>query len=288
MGAYLFRWFLVLTMHSGQNEYTDSLAPGWKGNPWGPLAQRARAEGNLAHVPATTPAMKQWDAWGRKVLRDGDVLFRLGDARAAFGLFPVSRFIARASGSIYSHTGIVAIEDGELYVYDTTNFGPRRQPLYIWVLDNIGPMGVKRLKPEYRDRIPQVLGYLRDVYRQQVPFDIDLSTDDGALYCVEMTEKAHRAAGLPLSDPIKLGDMELASEFPIRMMALQSLSSWYCSRPLTYEDLVYFPGNERFGIWGSPKLMTVYDPLQADSREPSTFVSNPIKPGTAEAPKLNP
>lgn len=272
MGAYLFRWLLVLTAQAGMGEYTDSLAPGWKGNPWGPAAQQARSEGRLEHVPARTPTQQQWDAWGRKVLRDGDILFRLGDARAALGMFPVSRFIARASGSIYSHTGIVAIEDGDPYVYDTTDFGPRRQPLHIWVLDNIGPMGVKRLKAEYRDRIPKVLGYLRDVYQKQVPFDIDLDTSDKALYCVEMTEKAHRAAGVPLSDPIKLGDMERAGDFPVRMMALQYLSSWYCSRPLTYEDYVFFPGNDRFGIWGSSKLTTVHDPMRVD---PTVTVDKP-------------
>ena len=92
--------------------------------------------------------MKQWDQWGRKVLKTGDILFRRGDARILGGCFPFSRFIANVSGSQYSHIGTVVIEDGEPVVYDTTKASVRRQPLKVWVLDNTGAFGVKRLKPE--------------------------------------------------------------------------------------------------------------------------------------------
>jgi len=51
--------------------------------------------------------MQQWDNWGKQNLRDGDILFRLGDARILHGYFPMSRFLAKISGSAYSHTGIV-------------------------------------------------------------------------------------------------------------------------------------------------------------------------------------
>ena len=40
-----------------------------------------------------------------------------------------------------------------------------------------------------------MLGYCREVYHRQVPFDFLLAADDAAIYCVEMTEKAFRAAG---------------------------------------------------------------------------------------------
>ena len=48
----------------------------------------------------------------------------------------------------------------ELVVYDTTRTGVARQPFCVWVLDNVGQIGVKRVKPEYKrrdsqgDRIP--------------------------------------------------------------------------------------------------------------------------------------
>src|SRR5262249_4131082 len=84
--------------HDGM-EPTDRLIPaGWQGNPWGPAANLARKEGKLPPLK-DTPLMAQWDQWGHKVLRDGDILFRRGDARILGGWFPFSRFIANISGS---------------------------------------------------------------------------------------------------------------------------------------------------------------------------------------------
>ena len=43
----------------------------------------------------------------------------------------------------------------------------------------------------------------RRVYDQQVPFDSEFRMDDQALYCVEMTEKAFRSQGLALSEAVR-------------------------------------------------------------------------------------
>ena len=94
------------------------------------------------------------------MLRQGDIVFRLGDARVVRGMVPLSRFIARATGSPFSHTGIVAIEDGSPVVYDCSSAGIQRQPFEVWMLDSLGALGVKRLKPEHRERIAGVIGLL--------------------------------------------------------------------------------------------------------------------------------
>jgi hypothetical protein len=147
--------------------------------------------------------MARWDRWGRRVLRDGDIVFRLGDARVLHGYFPMSRFLANASNSKFSHTGIVAMEEEGPVVYDTTGTGVARQPFSVWVLDNVGNIGVKRLRPQDRHAIPKVLAYCRKVYQEQPPFDYELGLDDQALYCVEMTEKALRR-NIPLSVQLDL------------------------------------------------------------------------------------
>jgi Permuted papain-like amidase enzyme, YaeF/YiiX, C92 family len=251
----IFGWVLMLALNGNAGkEPTDLLVPPtWKGNPWGPAATSARETGELPTVEMT-PLMTQWDRWGRTVLREGDIVFRRGNAKLLRGHFPFSRFIANASASPYSHTGIVAIEDDGPVVYDTTKAGPRRQPFAVWVLDNVGAFGVKRLRTEHNAHIPQVIRYCRDVYERQVPFDNKLAIDDQALYCVEMTEKAFRSSGLTLSEPILLGNMERAPEFPICMFAFCHLT------PLKLDQPVFFPGNERTGIWSSPLLETVYQP----------------------------
>ena len=72
----------------------------------------------------------------------------------------MSRFLARASNSKFSHTGIVAIEVEGPVVYDIDAIGVSRQPFCVWILDNIGSIGVKRLRPEYQRRDPQGCGVL--------------------------------------------------------------------------------------------------------------------------------
>jgi hypothetical protein len=240
--------------HHDGKEATDRLVPkGWVGNPWGPVAFRARREGIIPPIPIT-PETARWESWGRKTLRDGDILFRRGDARILRGYFPMSRFIANVSNSAFSHTGIVVFEDGQPCVYDTTSAGPRLQPFSVWILDNVGPIGVKRLKPAYQDHVSGVIDWCRRVFEKQVPFDYDLGLDDTALYCLEMTEKAFRSTGLTLSQPVRLGEMENAALFPINMFGFSTLTSLRLDMP------VFFPGNERHGIWSSPLLDTVYAP----------------------------
>ena len=152
--------------------------------------------------------MTRWRDQGRSVLREGDIVFRMGDARALRGMFPLSLFIAKATGSAFSHTGIVAIEDGSPVVYDCSSPGVQRQPFEVWMLDCVGSMGVKRLKPEHRRHIPGVLAFCRKAFERQVPFDYEFHPDDSALYCLELTEKAFRSQGLALSESVRIGDWE--------------------------------------------------------------------------------
>ncbi len=274
--------WLVMTINAGTGgkEPTDRLIPpGWQGNPWGPAATAARESGQIPPI-ADSPEMKQWDQWGRKVLKSGDILFRRGDARILGGLFPFSRFIANVSGSEYSHVGTVIFERGEPIVYDTTKASVRRQPLKVWVLDTVGAFGVKRLKAPYQNRVPKVVEYLYKVYRDQVPFDYELLPDDRDLYCVEMAEKAFRHAGLTLSRPVLLADMENIDQFPLCVLGFTSVAKLKLDQP------VFFPGNERHGIWASPLLETVYTTASNRAVKPSSppplAPPGPTKPATAQ------
>ena len=160
-------WMIALaTYEPGSAEATDWMKPpSWFGNYWGPAATRARSAGNLPPLPSN-PEMGRWLRWGREVLRQGDIVFRLGDARVLRGMVPLSRFIARATGSPFSHTGVVAIEDGSPVVYDCSSAGAQRQPFEVWMLDSLGALGVKRLKPQHRERIAGVIGFCRAAYER--------------------------------------------------------------------------------------------------------------------------
>jgi hypothetical protein len=254
-------WMIALTTSQrGGEEATDWMKPpAWSGNFWGPAASRARLTGELPPLPET-PAMVRWREWGRRTLREGDIVFRMGDARSFRGMFPLSLFIAKATGSPFSHTGIVAVEDGSPVVYDCSADGVQRQPFEVWMLDCVGSLGVKRLKPEHRSHIPGVIRFCREVFEQQVPFDPAFSMDDGALYCLELTEKAFRSQRLLLSRPVRIGDWEHLNRYPLSALTMPFFSRLVAGRPIMLEQLVYVPGNDYEGVWASPLLETVFGP----------------------------
>jgi Permuted papain-like amidase enzyme, YaeF/YiiX, C92 family len=267
-------WVLALsTSGEGAAEATDRMKPPtWTGNYWGPATTRARATGQLPPLP-TNAATDGWRTWGRSVLRDGDIVFRLGDARALRGSLPLSRFIAQATASPFSHTGIVAVEDHSPVVYDCSSEGVQRQPFEVWMLDCIGPFGVKRLKPEHRGRIPGVIAYCRTKFEQQVPFDYGFHPDDAALYCVELTEKAFRGQGLALSEPVRIGDWEDLNRYPLTALVTPYLTELVLERPISLEQPVFLPGNDRQGVWASSLLETVFSP------QPERFPTHSRAPG---------
>jgi hypothetical protein len=237
----------------GAGEVTDRMVPRqWKGNPWGPEADGARRCGRLPAIPYNPP-MVVWDDWARRNLCDGDILFRMGDARAACGLFPFSKISAAMADSRYSHTGIVAWEEGAPFVYDTTTTGPRRQPFAIWLLDTAGGFAVKRPVSGCQQYVPAALAFCRATYHHQTPFDRDLGLGDDRLYCIELTERSYRSAGLALSEPLRIEQLPRYKEFPniVRLARL-------CS-PLEPEQEAYIIGNDRVGIWSSPALELVYE-----------------------------
>jgi hypothetical protein len=258
---YFIAWIIALaTCERGNVEPTDWMKPpGFTGNFWGPAAWRARRMGQLPPLPSI-PGMGHWRESGLKMLRQGDIVFRLGDARILRGMTPLSRFIARATGSPFSHTGIVAIEEGSPVVYDCSYQGVQRQPFEVWMLDSVGVLGVKRLKPEHRERIPGVIGFCRATFERQVPFDYGFRMEDDSLYCLELTEKAFRSQGLALSEPVRIGDWEYLASFPLTAFLIAPLTGLVLERPIALEQTVYLPGNERHGVWASPSLETVFGP----------------------------
>jgi Permuted papain-like amidase enzyme, YaeF/YiiX, C92 family len=262
-GSFAMMWFycLMVALGTGEKdaaEATDWMKPAtWQGNFWGPDATRARSTGALPPLP-TNRVMNHWATWGKKVLRDGDIVFRLGDAKALGGTFPLSQFIASGTGSRFSHTGIVAVESGSPVVYDCSSAGVQRQPFEVWMLDCVGALGVKRLKPEYRKHIPGILGYCRAKFDQQVPFDFEFRPDDAAFYCVELTEKAFRSQGLKLSEPVRIGDWEHLGSYPLTALATPLVTKLFLTEPISLEQPVYLPGNDHEGVWSSSLLETVY------------------------------
>ena len=249
------------------------MVPVWyRGNPWGLDANLKRASGAFSPVE-TTPKIAAWEAWGRSHLQDGDILFRMGDARAVFGLFRFSLVTAEIGESLFSHTAIVAREANELVVYDISSKGPSRQPFAIWMLDVVGAFGVKRPKPEFQNRIHQAVGFCKSSYLTQTHYDFAMKPGNNELYCVEMTEDAYRTAGLPLSEPIPIGQLPGFHRHKQLAAVVEKVSK------IKRTHRVYMPGSDRFGIWSSPVLNPVYFAPAADQPLADGIALRPYGPG---------
>jgi hypothetical protein len=69
--------------------------------------------------------------------------------------------------------------------------------------------------------------------------------------------------------------MENIQQFPLCVLGFTSLTS------LKLDQAVFFPGNERHGIWSSPLLETVYPPTPGRAARPV----NPPQKSAAPRPK---
>ena len=113
--------------------------------------------------------------------------------------------IEHFTDSPFSHDAIVRWQGDTVWVYDAEAEGMRKLPFEVWMLDVADEtLTVKRLQPGHGDCIPQVLAYCEEIYQRDVPFDRAFGVDDTEFYCSELIEKAFRAAGLCLSEPVPM------------------------------------------------------------------------------------
>lgn len=203
-----------------------------------------------AHARAVDAA--RWTRFAETHLRDGDVLFRLGNARTHF-VMNFSRVTALATNSRYSHTGVFRWNNGEPEVVDITSTGMRVQTFPVWmreVADN--EFAVRRLHAEYRDRIPAVLAYLEAMEVERPEFDFVFQPENGKFYCNELTEMAFRHAGLPLSEPVPGVELPGMHKVPVWSWLIEIVGGLDMRTP------VYVAGNQEYGLYGSDKLEPVY------------------------------
>ena len=136
-------------------------------------------------------------------LRDGDLVFQ--ESRSS-----QSRAIQLATGSRYSHVGVVVLRDGKPHVYEAV--GPVQTiPLKRWVARGVGGhFAAKRLAARTLDAA--ALSRMRaeaDKHRGK-PYDWVFNWSDERMYCSELVWKLYeRGAGIRLAEPKPLGSFRL-------------------------------------------------------------------------------
>lgn len=141
------------------------------------------------------------------LLQDGDLIFHTSKSAQ-------SEAVAIATGSKWTHMGLVLFEQGELWVYEAVQ-PVKRTKLREWVARGAGGRAiVRRLRDANAVLTPSVQRELHKVARSFVgrPYDLQFRWDDDQLYCSELVYKAYeRAASVRIGKTQRAGELQLAS-----------------------------------------------------------------------------
>ena len=137
---------------------------------------------------------------------DGDIIFQESQSAQ-------SKAIQLATGSKYSHCGIIYEANGEYFVYEAIQ-PVRTTPLDEWIdRGKDGHYVVKRLKGADSLLTPATLKKMKRAGKRFNGKDYDLFFEwsNECIYCSELIWKVYeKGAGIRLSEPEKLRDFDLS------------------------------------------------------------------------------
>ncbi|MCY2992713.1 MAG: YiiX/YebB-like N1pC/P60 family cysteine hydrolase [Planctomycetota bacterium] len=205
----------------------------------------SHAAGSRREVP--------WNSWAAGHLQSGDIVFVLGESRILLGLVNFSKLSTEIADSRFSHVGLVAREGDQVVVYDIVAEGARRMPFGAFVNDGrVWSVAVKRLRPEYQYCVPAAIAYCQKVVASKTRFDSDFRLDNDRLYCSEMLELAFESGGLSLADPVPMNELPRFDKLREPTKRLIQVAT-----RIDFNQPMYMPGNDQFGIWSCPHLELV-------------------------------
>lgn len=139
-------------------------------------------------------------------LREGDLIFQMS-------LSGQGKAIQLATGSYYTHCGILFKERGKPYVLEAVQ-PVKKTPLREWIERGENEhYVVKRLKNAEAVLNAETIHRMKEVGKQFLGKDYDLTFewDDKKMYCSELIWKIYkRGAGIEIGKPEKLGDFDLS------------------------------------------------------------------------------
>jgi hypothetical protein len=166
-------------------------------------------------------------------IREGDIVFQWGDQ-------PFSRAIRMATGSEFSHVGLVLKRNGALYVLEAV-YPVKYTSLDEWIRQGAGgKVYVKRLREAEKFLTEQNLLRLKEEGERHLgkEYDIKFGSSDERMYCSELVWKIYdRALGVRLGEWKKLKEYRLDDT-----LVRQQLFLIHGENP-PYEELMISPGN---------------------------------------------
>lgn len=169
------------------------------------LRRKAAAAAQLWLASATTSGLQ---------LHDGDLIFQTSRSLQSLA-------VQNATGSIWSHMGIIALRDGEPYVLEAS-VTVRYTPLARWVASGVGRrFVVKRLAQADSVLTPAALAKLDSVGAGFLgrPYDLTFEWSDERMYCSELVWKIYdRALGVDIGELQKVRDFNLTDPIVAKVM----------------------------------------------------------------------
>ncbi len=139
-------------------------------------------------------------------VRDGDLIFQTSRSSQSVA-------IQRATGSPYSHIGLILFRGGKPYVFEAIST-VRFTALDQWIARGAGGhFVVKRLRSASKDLNPAGVEKLRAAARRLEgrPYDLAFDWSDDRIYCSELVWKAYdRALGIQIGAVQRIRDFNLS------------------------------------------------------------------------------
>jgi hypothetical protein len=178
-------------------------------------------------------------------VRDGDLIFQTSKSSQSLA-------IQRATGSPYSHMGLIFNRDGKPYVFEavaTVRFTPLDQ----WIARGVdGHYVVKRLRDASKTLTPAAVDKLRvaSAKFEGRPYDLAFDWSDSRIYCSELVWKAYdRALG------IRIGGLQKVRDFNLTDSAVKAKMRERYGDKVPLDEPVISP----VAMFKSDRLVTVLD-----------------------------
>ena len=176
-------------------------------------------------------------------VRDGDIIFQTSQSSQSLA-------IQRATGSPYSHMGIVFFRGGKPYVFEAIAT-VRYTPLASWIARGKGGHYVlKRLKDAPNILTSNGLSKLRATTRQFEgrPYDLTFEWSDDRIYCSELVWKLYDRAL-----KIHIGELQQLKDFNLTDPLVKAKLRERYGNHVPLQEPVISPG----AMFQSPLLVTV-------------------------------
>jgi hypothetical protein len=178
-----------------------------------------------------------------EALRDGDIVFHTSRSAQSVA-------VQRATGSRYSHMGIVLMRGGKPYVFEAVQT-VRYTPLAQWTArGNGGHFVAKRLRNADTLLTPAALARLRAKTGdfEGRPYDLTFEWSDGRIYCSELVWKLYqRALG------VRIGELQKIRAFNLGDAAVRAKMRERYGDKVPLDEPVISP----MAMFDSPLLKTV-------------------------------